>query len=311
MSEYKLLAGVSTLYLLEDSIFHADESNPSECEFKESALAMRHTLLTVLCNVYHDYSFCACLGEARHGSRYADVYAEFPFGSSDRSSVYAHADELEPYSAWKLMIRSFDSCWSNSAYGGYAWATIARAGLKLRELIDRGASDEKLLAHLDYVVDLSHNNGTFISKRCDVLDMNHEYAYNYMGCETHKTTKNTYFYTSILNAKRDGGEGMAYLTIFTCPDVYSIWRKLVAKKLNMSLRDISIKARDYLEDAWNNVGNEGTPSIQESAPYSYSDVFEYDEIIYGSDTLSASDDFDNFKFESPYFHFSDMPMVRC
>lgn len=109
-------------------------------------------------NAFFDYTVLACLGEARHAG-YSSNYEIKGFPSSENSArrdIYL-CPHFEPKSALQTCasLYSHHNDWKPQ-YGGEPWECIAKGGLYY-------FSDNPSV-FIDYMVDLSHNNGVFFNK---------------------------------------------------------------------------------------------------------------------------------------------------
>lgn len=113
---------------------------------------------TQFANAFFDYTVLACLGEARHADA-ASNYEIKGFPNADgtvRRDIY-RCPHFEPKSALQVcaLLYSHHDDWKPQ-YGGKPWEDIAKGGLYYY-------SDNPSV-FIDYMVDLSHNNGVFFNK---------------------------------------------------------------------------------------------------------------------------------------------------
>ena len=108
-----------------------------------------------------DYSFAACMAEARHAydKCYDHVCLDIPYSTEDsRSVVLENAYQYNPKECLPVLIELFyDYEWSDG-YGGESWGKIAETAYKYLtgELTDA--------MYIDASVYLAHNNGIYFDK---------------------------------------------------------------------------------------------------------------------------------------------------
>lgn len=143
-------------------------------------------------NAFFDYTVLACLGEARHAEN-ASNYEIKGFPSGDecaRRDIYL-CPHFEPKSALQTCasLYSHHDDWKPQ-YGGQPWEDIAKGGLYY-------FSDNPSV-FVDYMVDLSHNNGVFFNKNNHIFRLyTDEYVIrDFLNMKRYQTPETVYDYCS-------------------------------------------------------------------------------------------------------------------
>jgi len=116
-----------------------------------------------LARMLFDYTFAACMGEARHA--YNKCYnlaldpGTFKWDDHyDRCDVYREVDQYDPSKCLPELVKLFSEGDWNEGYGGKSWARIAKVALQYW----KGELSDTL--YIDCTVYLCHNNGIYLDK---------------------------------------------------------------------------------------------------------------------------------------------------
>jgi len=114
-----------------------------------------------------DYTFAACMGEARHAYKrveepiyvdyFDDVLMDYGYPPS-RDSVYRKCEHYDPENCLVVLIELFENYKWEDAYGGDSWGNIAQQAYKYL----RGELTDEI--YIDIAVDLHHNGGVYLDK---------------------------------------------------------------------------------------------------------------------------------------------------
>jgi len=107
-----------------------------------------------------DYSFAACLGEARHSyKRCHDAYiSEFNSNDHSRDNVYLESHRFDPNITLPILIKLFNKYTWESSYGGESWGNIAE------KTYQWWIGNIKDTVYIDTVAYLNHNGGIYLDK---------------------------------------------------------------------------------------------------------------------------------------------------
>lgn len=272
MADYNLTSGVASLYLCEDILAHTNKYDPKEIRVREKIEPIYDGLIRNLAHAYNDYTFIACMGEARYAHSKVATRLSIDNEFSGRSDVYRIARDSNPTASYPAIVKVFsDEGWYGS-YGGRAWLKIAVAGQKMNTLLERRASRENVMAHLDYMVDLSHNNGSYINKS-DV---------------------DTFFcssgdYRHVLNAKRDGDIEMISLLTFAPYEIVKWWIPVARKYISdLDRFDASIRNTRTFFGEYAPPSRAGAGSLDQ--------LLSYERVEFGSRVITSYNVKDNVRF---------------
>ena len=107
-----------------------------------------------------DYSFAACLGEARHSHKrcYNAYISEFDSTNHSRDKVYLESYRFDPNIALPTLIKLFTNYAWESSYGGESWGNIAE------KTYQWWIGNLKDTVYIDTVAYLNHNGGIYLDK---------------------------------------------------------------------------------------------------------------------------------------------------
>jgi hypothetical protein len=134
-----------------------------------------------IADAFYAYAFISAYGEARHvRSRASGGRIPRDLNTAQgRNQSYESSLEYNPAESRGALISVFQDCDWLSAYGGEAWASIARS-LDLyhetRTITDYYTGDKRVVngkaVFIDHLIDLKHNGGNLFDKS-GALDLSH------------------------------------------------------------------------------------------------------------------------------------------